>query len=218
MKKTIIFLSVSVLCLQITGFAQKARVGISAGASVANQKGSIAGVDQKGVEGKTGFMIGLFVDEPICKKFSFQPGVYYVQKGKTIQKKQDFGLVKSDIFLELRYIEFPLNFVYHTYTGNKSGFFFGVGPSLSLKVPSQIVTKADGTRSEKEVVFGNTAASSFKSFDYGANVLAGYKIHGGTYLSFNYTQGLRNLSPDPIGGDVKNFYFGIQLGIIVNNK
>jgi hypothetical protein len=217
MKKMIFILSLFVLCMQFNSFAQKSRVGIFAGPVFSNMRGTVNGVDLNG-DTKAGVAAGFLMDAPIKNHISFQPALYYVQKG-TITQKPNPPLVKDRLSTELRYAELDFNFVYNT-NGPTSNFYFGVGPYAAFNLPSKFLTKSPGkVKTESDLTFGNEA-QNYRGIDYGANAIVGYRFKGGVFLSANYSLGLRNLIPDgsTATGDTKNTCFGVSLGWLVKNK
>lgn len=212
----ILLLVIAGCFLHMSALSQKARAGFSAGAVFANLRGDIGGVDQSG-DIKPGFTGGFLVDVPLKGSISFQPGIYYVQKGKVQQEA--IGTVQDKITYELRYVDLPLNFLYNTnYTGNN--FYIGAGPYVSFNLPSKIVTHVSGgTKAESDLAFGNTNAEDYRGVDFGANFLTGYRLKGGFFVSFNYALGIRNLNPKGalVQGEVRNSSFGLSLGWLVNN-
>jgi hypothetical protein len=218
MKKMIFILSLLVLCLQFSALAQKSRVGIFAGPVFSDIRGTVDGKELVG-ETKPGFAAGFLVDAPINMHLSFQPALYYVQKGTITQKP--LGPTKKDkISTELRYVDLALNFLYNT---NKTAgnFFIGAGPYVSFNLPSKFLTKSPGDlQSETDITFGNTIAETYRGIDFGANFLMGYRLKGGFFVSANYSLGLRNLLPEGSlsTGDIKNNFFGVSLGWLVDNK
>ena len=222
MKKVLFILAVFVVCLQINGFSQKSRVGVTAGVTSANMYGEIGGTKLDD-DSKLGITFGMIIDAPIGKSnFSFQPGLHYVQKGRTLENTNE----KKD-WIALRYAELHANFLYNT-NGPKGNFFLGGGPTVALDFPSAKVIKTlvrdpvesdYWLRAETNVNFGKESNSDFKGLDYGANMIAGYRFKGGFSFAFNYTIGLRNLVPIENGSDeIKNHCFGLRLGYLVNNK
>jgi hypothetical protein len=211
MKKIIFILTAFFLFLQINGFSQKSRVGISGGVSIANMSKSFNGTKTTG-DRKTGVMGGLIVEFPLAKHFVLQSGIYYVQKGK-INKKTNPNST-DHVSTALRYAELPVNVLYKT-NGSYGTFYFGGGPAISLNFPSKIVTKSNGKTTFSDITFGNTSGSTLRGVDYGINATAGFRFPFGIFISANFCQGLRNLVP---GGSedtkIHNNYFGIQLGYL----
>jgi len=218
MKKLIFIASLFVLCFQFSATAQKARVGFLAGPVFTNLNGTVNGTDLNG-DSKLGFSAGFLIDVPVCKNISFQPALYYVQKGAITQKAEG-QFIKDRKSTELRYVDFALNFVYNT-NPDASNFYIGVGPYVGFNLPSKFLTKSpNDQQSETDIVFGNAISDSYRGIDFGANAIAGYRLKGGFFVAANYSMGLRNLIPKESlsTGDIKNSSFGISLGWLVNNK
>jgi hypothetical protein len=212
MKKAIFFLIIFSFSLSVTGFSQKARVGLSGGVTISNMNNTISGKEQTG-EGLTGFMASMIIETPLFSHLSFQPHLAYVRKGMRV-KTQPF--TSADTSIQLRYVDVPLNFIYTT--GKKMTFYVGGGPCLSFNLPSLRVVEVGGAKSNTEIAFGEDAKSDFKGFDYGANILVGLRLLKGYFISVNYTQGIRNIIPVEKGDDkIHNNYLGIQLGYLFNN-
>ncbi len=217
MKKSILMLIATVCFLQVTVVAQNARVGMLAGLTSSNQFGEVGGV-KLDYKSRGGYTFGIIVDAPLCKsKFSFQPGLHYVQKGAEISETND---TKS--YLALRYIELQANFLVNA-SGDKTGgtFFAGLGPTLSMGLPSKsaVKNKRDKTISETSIIWGDEGAANFRGVDYGANLLAGFRFKKGFMFSFNYTIGIANLEPNrENGNEIRNGSFGLRLGVLINNK
>jgi len=211
MKKIIFLLAASLLCFQLGGFAQT-RVGVAAGVSLANMRGS-------GVDGNTkaGAYVSLVLDKPICGNFSFHPTLSYVQKGISVPEPT---LLLEKTNTALRYIEFTPNFLFNLNGNTASTFFVGVGPTICFDLPSKRTdyAKDEATpKSTKTILFGREVTNDMKGFDYGANAIAGFRMANGFFISANYNLGLRNLVTDGKTGDLKNMYFGIQLGAYLEN-
>jgi Outer membrane protein beta-barrel domain len=213
MKRTLLILSLALFCLQMPGLAQKARVGITGGATISNMFGETDGF-KTDFQTRGGFTTGLIVDAPIGKtRFSFQPGVHYVQKGTTLSETKE-----QTIYRALRYAEFNLNFLYNTRGAKGINIFFGLGPALALNLPSKTVTQTSDTKTDVNIIFGKEGASELRGVDYGATGLAGLQFKNGAFVSFAYTHGLRNLLPGDGPDNIKNSCFAIRLGILIKNK
>lgn len=227
MKKVSLLLAVAVLILQTSVFAQKPApsVGITAGITISNMYGTVNNVDYKGSSSKTGITFGMLLDKQIGKgHVSFQPALNYVQKGKVMSESE-----KSKNYLALRYAEAQLNFLYNSKT--KTNFYIGGGPAIAFDLPSQYVLKTTNAtavnldpkprylRSETSVIFGKDAASNLRGYDYGVNLLAGFRLKCGFNLGINYTYGLRNLVPvKTAGNDIHNSCFAVKAGFLFKNK
>lgn len=210
-------LSLIVVCFQFSSVAQNSRVGFFAGPVFSNIRGTVDGV-KFDYDTKPGFTGGFVVDVPLNSHFSFDPTLAYVQKGAITKKP--LANQKDKVSTELRYTDLTLNFLYNT---NKAAgnFFIGAGPYVGFNLPSKVLTKSpNNLKSETDITFGNTIAENYRGIDFGANFLMGYRVKGGFFVSANYSLGLRNLLPEGSlsTGDIKNNYFGVTLGWLVNNK
>jgi Outer membrane protein beta-barrel domain len=224
MKKSFFLLAVSVLLLQVSVFAQKTRVGVTAGISSSNMYGEIGGTDIRD-DSKKGITVGILIDAPIKKsRFSFQPSINYVQKGRIFEETEK---VKS--WVALRYAEVNFDFVYNS--KGKTTFFVGLGPSAGLDLPSTFIVRTNNStaanndpdpkysRSEKKVLFGKEVLDNFKGLDYGVHLQGGFRINKGLIFSLNYTFGLRNIASEGAPNDnIKNGYFAARFGWLFKNK
>ncbi len=223
MKKVLFLLAIAVCFLQTPVFSQKSRVGVTAGITSSNMYGTVDSADAKGGSIK-GFTFGMIVDAPIGKSnFSFQPGVHYVQKGKVISET-----VKVKSWYALRYIDAQMNFLYNT--NKKTNFFVGLGPVISFEMPSKLVVRTSNataaepnpdpkyTRSEKTIKFGKEPLDELRGLDYGANILAGFRMNCGFLVSANYTFGIRNIATEASGDELRNGVAAVKIGWLFNNK
>jgi hypothetical protein len=218
MKKVLFLLAAFVFCLQINGFSQKSRVGFYTGYTNANMYGKIGGERVKD-DALSGITFGLILDAPISKShISFTPTLSYAQKGRiTFNENSRASNLKE--WIALRYAELNANFLYNT-NGAKGNWFIGGGPSISFDLPSKKVSKTDDLKTENNITFGQEANCDIRGIDYGANLITGFRMKGGFFVSFNYTVGIRNLVPVQEGNDnnIRNHSLGINLGFLINNK
>ena len=217
MKKAIFIFIAFLFCFQLTGNAQKARVGLTGGISIANLSRSIGGIGKDG-DYKIGIAGGMLVDLPFGKKqqWSFQPSADYVQKGAS----EPATAPVNKAYTALRYAELPVNFVRNFKCGKAktSTFYLGGGPYIAFNLPSKKVEHIPGNDIETDVNFGELAASDMKGLDYGGNVILGFRTGSGIIVSAHYTQGARNLAPLDNGDKIKNIAFGFRLGYLFKNK
>ena len=203
MKKTIIILMAFIFFMHAAN-SQKARIGFTAGSSLANYKFKEGDEDQSG-NSKAGFTAGLIVNIPAGKNFMIQPGIHWVGKGSTDEENGDKATLTANS------IEIPVNFLY---TSN-GGFFIGAGPSASFAVSG----KAKFNDVSADLHFGNSTDDDMKGFDFGANVVTGYQSPGGFLVAANFNQGFSNLVPGDAGNSsIKSHYFGIRLGYVLKGK
>lgn len=192
--------------------AQSAAIGITAGATFASYKATIESVS---VTSKThvGFTAGLTLSAPIGKSFSFRPELNFVQKG---------GDYKEEGYSEkttLNYIELPLNIVYNART-SKGMFFIGAGPSLNMGLSGKDKWSDESESGKDDIKFGSSDNDDLKTFELGANILAGYQFASGFFVAANYSAALNNIEPEDPGFDSKyhNRYFGVRIGYIFSGK
>jgi hypothetical protein len=222
MKKTIFILTALIFCMSLTALSQKTRVGITGGIDFANLSRTIGGADRDG-EYRIGLIGGMQLEVPLGKKnrFSFQPDMHYIQKGA--------GQVSTDpsfnkIYTALRYVELAPNFVYN-FKRTKGSFYLGGGPYVACPLPSKTVTHTAGSPNVlTDISFGNALTNDMKGVDYGGDVVLGYRMNNGLFVSLNYIQGARNLVPNdkldlPASSHdkIKNIAFAIRVGFLFRN-
>ncbi len=149
----------------------------------------------------TSYYFGGFADIPVSEIFSLQPGLTLSGKGGKVEYSQT-GLGGSGSVMSktsLMYIEVPINAVF-----NFSGFYIGAGPYVGYGIAGKanIETKFNGvivpalTQPERDVKFGSGSDDDFKPFDFGANILAGYRLESGLSFGANYGLGLANIDAE----------------------
>jgi hypothetical protein len=209
-------LSLIILVLiSISTYAQNIRVGFTSGISVANFRVKL-GDDSEKFDPKVGFTTGILLDIPAGRHFSIQPALNFVQKG--MKEKQTLMGVTIKSSMNVNYVEVPLNFLYNS--RRKAGnFFAGGGPSFAIGVSGKYKFN-DGTNNVNEdVKFGDSDEDDMKSFDLGANIIAGFSMNNGLMFALNYNAGLNNLLPkNPDDGKLTSRYFGIRIGYILNTN
>jgi len=203
-------------CISLNGVSQKASVGVNGGLVITNQYGKTSGVKYD-FTSKTGFTVGLFVDAPIGKSaIHFMPSVNYVQKGAVILE-DDITDVK--ITRALRYAEFEFNFIAKTTGSGGISIFGGAGPTFAFNLPSQLINKSGGTKTETNITFGKESPADLNGIDYGFNLVAGLIFKNKVLVSGNYIHGVRNLSiVDDDDNRLWNSCFAVRVGFLFNNK
>lgn len=207
--------------------------GVHGGAIMTNTKQEADGEE---VDSKYRFSWkgGITASVPLTEKLSFMPQLNVLSKGYKVEESAEFGefSFKVKAAANLTYVELPLNFVYHANT-SEEGFFAGIGPSLSYGIGGKLKYEVDlsgfGSESEEiDVKFdgkkndGNLNDPDdipeevhLKAFEFGGNVLAGYRFSSGLFIQANYNHGFSNISPDE-GTKAKNKYFGLGIGYFFN--
>lgn len=195
-------------------------------------------------DSKFGLIAGVVAEVPITTSFMFRPELNFIQKGAEVnevinESSGGFSLnQKTEGDVRLNFIELPLNFVYSTPAG-AGQFFIGVGPSIGFGISGKYDLKSTETldvpgsppvvtveNQNGDVKFDGEKRSDlspddrdihFKSFDFGANALAGYKFANGLYLNLGYTKGFSNLNPNQYES-AKTSGFQIKLGFMLGGS
>ena len=210
MKK--IFLIAGIIAISVSTQAQTS-FGIQAGANIASQKGEEDNISIKS-DSKVGLVIGALAEIDFGSSISFRPELNFIQKGSKFDE-DGYKLTQT-----LNYIELSPNFVYNIPAG--TGYvFLGLGPSFGFGLSGKYKATETGFPEEKgDIKFGNDEVNDdFKSFDFGLNLLGGYKMSNGIFLSAGYNLGLANLAlGDTDGFSVKNRGFSIKIGYMFGGR
>jgi hypothetical protein len=223
MKKVFLIAAIAALS---TGVKAQINFGAQVGANMANVKseytsGSVT--TQEDTKSKVGFLVGVVAEIPLGTSLSFRPELNFIQKGAKIdatQTENSGGATITSVSTgktTLNFIELPLNIVYGIPAG-AGRLFFGAGPSVGFGISGKydgtttstltapgFPTQTQTTNDKGDVKFdgkkdADVAADDvnmhLKSLDFGANVLAGYKMSNGMYINVGYTMGFSNLDPN----------------------
>lgn len=178
---------------------------------------------------RSGFHIGLLADIPLnaSGKLAFQPGIFYMSKGRKFQQYYDTTVIDTDT-LSLKnsfftnYIEIPLNLTLKLPLSKKAKFFVSAGPYVSFfyngKNNTEVLTAQDGltgttlkfSKEEDDIDVGKGPRKA-KTLDYGINGRAGFEI-GGVILSGFYSQGLSDFYKADYDATFKHKVIGASLG------
>jgi len=215
--KQLFLITATCLFTGVFSTAQNARFGFTAGSVFANYKAKYDQIEISG-KSKTGFTAGMLVDFPMGEKISFQPALNFVQKGT--KDEEDFGngsFAKTST--NINYLEMPMNFLFNA-SGNAGTFFVGGGPSFSFAISGKSKYEDETGSESGDLEFGNDPDNDdMKGFDFGANMLAGYRFPNGLILSAGYNAGLSNLMPGGSeDGTLKSNYFGVKIGFLLKGK
>ena len=197
-----IFTIVSFITLS-AGYAQTS-FGIHGDAIFAKEKIKAGGITITG-DDRSSWKAGLISNVPITHQFAFMPQLNILSKGTRLNFQGSKGESK------LTYLELPLNFVY-----TSNGFFAGLGPVLSYGLSGK--EESDGVTTD--VKFDGEANptddnSHYKAFEFGGDVLAGYKLQNGLFFNAFYNWGFSSIYPSS-EATVKNQYFGFGIGYFFN--
>ena len=202
MKK--VFLA-SLMLMVVNALIAQTRFGIKAGTNFSNWVVKENGVKDDEYGSRTGYHFGLVVDQSLGKNLSFQPQLLFVNKGASIAHEDHTDNSKVNA------LDIPLNFLYRS-TGKSGSFFAGGGPNLGFNLNGEIHSDEEG---DTEIEFGSEAGQ-YKRFDFGINLLAGYELKNGLFLSANYTPGISNLKGN---ADItRSNYIGLSVGYFFGGK
>ena len=202
--------------------------GVQAGANFASVKQEFGGANINS-DSKVGFTIGVLANADFGSSISFRPELNFIQKGgKTSMTNTIGGTTFSDKSdLVLNYIQLSPNFVYNIPAGSGK-VFLGLGPEFGFGISGKdksesTVSNGTTTSTDKtsvDVKFNgddNATATDgkehLKSFDFGGNLLGGYQLSNGAFISAGYTLGFANIIADN-GFSLKNRGFNVKLGVM----
>ncbi len=187
---------------------------------------------------KAGFTVGAVAEIEFGGGLSFRPELNFIQKGGKSSETETTNVGAGTITtaytenLSMSYLQLAPNFVYNFDAGSGK-FFVGAGPDISFgiggkdKFTSSTTSTVAGfpstsTSGDVKVKFdGKKDATDndfhLKALDFGVNVLAGYKLSNGAFISAGYTIGLSNISPYD-KTTFKNSGFNIKLGYLIGGS
>jgi hypothetical protein len=213
MKRIILPVLAFTLIFSFTIHAQKARIGFSAGATLAQAKTEVDNQKDKS-DLHLGFTLGVVTDISLGKQFSFQPALNFVQKGG--KENQTINGVNYKSTITLNDLELPLNLIYRS-KGEKGHFIAGIGPSLAYALSGKVKISSGGQTESAKLKIGNGTEDDLKPFELAGNVLAGYESNKGLFVTLNYNIGLSNISTDA-SSTWKNSYFGLRIGYYIGRR
>lgn len=186
--------------------------GVRAGVNFQNLNGEFLGNDLDN-KIKTGFHVGVNAEIPLADEFYLQPGLLFSTKGADWDDNND---TKTNI----SYLELPVNFLYKPVLGTGK-LLLGFGPYAGYAIGGKV--KSDNGDADLE--FDSELSSgeadkyfvTYRRFDFGANLLAGYEFNNKFSVQLNAQLGLTNISPEVDGLDkddnkTKNTGFGVSVG------
>ncbi len=187
-------------------------------------------------KGRVSWKVGVVAEIPVSETFSFMPQLNFLSKGGKLKQTESFNEAGLNFTIDIRdelslsYLELPLNLVYNHF----SGFFVGGGPSISYGLGG----KSKFSFTETATVLGETITDSesgtvnvkfdgesgaadddrhLNRFEFGATILAGYKLSNGAFINLHYNKGFSNISPEA-NSTFKNQYFGIGIGYMFGSS
>lgn len=194
MKKLVLSAAMAV-CLLSFVHAQDIKYGVKGGLNFA---GAIT--DYPTIGGtKTSIHLGVVAEIVLTDKFSVQPELLYSGQGFKEET------ISGDNTTKLGYINIPIMAKYY------------IVDNLSLEVGPQFGFLASAKNDEVDDI-----KDTFKGFDFGLNIGAGYKLSSGLNFALRYNLGLSQISEDlsvnPFLADlieifdIKNSVFQLSVG------
>ena len=186
--------------------------GLRAGVNFQNLNGEAAGNDLDN-KLKVGFNVGVNAEIPIADEFYIQPGLLFTTKGAKADNDDDTKV-------NINYLELPINFLYKPVLGTGK-LLLGFGPYAGYAIGGKIKSGDNDIDLEFESELSQAEAVrylwTFRRFDFGANLLAGYEFSNKFSVQLNAQLGLTNISPEIAGTDsddykTKNTGFGVSVG------
>lgn len=227
-----LYLLTTALLLSTLSFSQM-RVSLIGGPHWASVKetNSLPGWEtstKPNYKSRTGVNFGFIGEIPFkeSSRWSFQPGILYMSKGRKYAQVNDTALAALNdtlLFnsnLSVNYIDIPLNLSYKLPVGKKSSFIISAGPYLGFffKGKTTTETRSYSTnkffKEEMPLEVGN-AENKAKTFHLGVNARAGFEL--GTILITGFiSQGLTDFYTASYKGSFKHRVIGASVGFLLN--
>ncbi|HUC80891.1 MAG TPA: porin family protein [Flavisolibacter sp.] len=160
---------------------------------------------------RTGFFAGGYANIPVSEQFSFEPGVYYSQKGYELGgsfsvKGADFLSANARARLNTTYIDIPV-----LAKVNVSGLQIFAGPQVSYLADAKLRTTAGALGFN---LLDNTvdAKNQFNEWDVALTGGVGYQFSNGFNISASYDHGLSKVDKGQ-NFDSYNRAFKVGVGI-----
>ncbi|PZF73111.1 porin family protein [Taibaiella soli] len=173
-----------------------------------------------------GLKIGGVVDFGFNKLISFQPGLFFTQKGATTtlaSYNSSGAYVSVKRKIRMNYIEVPLNVLFKLGYSHEGHFEVGGGPYVAFAVGGKVKLKysepATGTTQEttNSLNIGDAATDDVKSMDAGINFVGGYQWKAGVILRAQLAFGVPNILPEGNSDNhMRNWGFGVSAGYLFN--
>ena len=199
--KNFLFLALMTVGVTVGAYAQEVSFGAKAGVNFASLSGNDA--EEVGLDGKTGFHLGLVMDIGLGSKFSVQPEVLYSTLGAKVDnyevEDEEGNVMSASVKFKLDYIAVPVMLKYYVV----DGFSLQAGPQFSFNNNSELET-GDGT---------NTVAIGLddqtESFELGAAFGLGYELPVGLFFQGRYSRGFSDIFE---GSDMRNNNIQLSAG------
>lgn len=158
---------------------------------------------------RTGFYGGVYVNIPLDEKLSFEPGLYYSQKGYDLNgalnvKGLEFLGANAKAQLQSQYIDIPV-----LLKANLGGFQLFAGPQISYLMKADLRTSA-GVLGINLLDKTMDATSQFNRWDAGITGGIGYSFSKNINITASYDYGLQKVDANK---NVNAYNRGIKIGL-----
>ena len=176
--KKLLFICVGLL-MGTVAFAQTSSLGFGLKAGVNFPKYNFSGSNSNfETNSSTNFHVTGFLDAPLGRNFSVQPGISLQGKGGELLSSSGGTVTQNTMWPEV-----PVNLVAKVPMGN-SNFFIGAGPYIGFGLSGKNKYDSDWGSAEEEFEFGSDG--TLKSTDFGVNFVAGFHLGQGFLLHAGY--------------------------------
>lgn len=183
--KKLLFICVGLL-MGTVAFAQTSSLGFGLKAGVNFPKYNFSGSNSNfETNSSTNFHVTGFLDAPLGRNFSVQPGISLQGKGGELLSSSVGTVTQNTMWLEV-----PVNLVAKVPMGN-SNFFIGAGPYIGFGLSGKNKYDSDWVSAEEEFEFGSDG--TLKSTDFGVNFIAGFHLGQGFLIHAGYGLGLSDI-------------------------
>lgn len=174
---------------------------------------------------KLGLKIGGSVDIGISQCFSIQPGLFFSQKGYTLDENPTGGIVinRENAWRKatFNYLEMPLNLMFKFGSPRYPRFFIGGGGYLAYGVSGKVkygpYAGQSGTTT-RDLEFGTSETNDdYRNADVGGQLFAGVLMPFGGFIRAQYQGGIANIDPAQdddykVHNATASLTFGIMVG------
>lgn len=143
---------------------------------------------------RTDFYVGGYANYKITDQISFQPELLYSKQGAGIKTTDN-----SNTKIVTHNINIPLMGRYEIMEGLNVEF----GPQLGFLVSAKEKKEFNNIKSKEPIT------DNYKTFDFGLNFGAGYKVTDELEINARFTKGLTDINHDPASKSTTNTYFSI---------
>ncbi len=143
---------------------------------------------------RTDFYVGGYANYKVTDQISFQPELLYSKQGAGLKTTDN-----TDRKIVTHNINIPLMGRYEIMDGLNVEF----GPQLGFLVSAK--EKIDNGKADTKI----KVTDNFKTFDFGLNFGAGYKVTDELEINARFTKGLSNLSNFDTNNKITNTYFSV---------